>query len=491
MKLFKLFLLSIMIFSLIPMAYARETLRLGMHLEPPVLDPTQTPAASAGEITYGNLFEGLLIVNGEGELQPRLASQWDVSNDGLIYRFVLRRGVRFHDNNPFTAEVARFSIQRMIEEESKNPQKMLFNNIASVDVEGLHLLKITLYQPDPFFLSNLALPAAVIVHPNSAENNATHPIGTGPYKFVEWIPKRSVRLSLNERYWGKKPAIKTVDYLFMQTSVGTESLLAEGLIDGLLGVTRVTNRFVIHPDYRMIPRNLESKMILAINNARAPFNDRRARQALAHGINRQALTTLYGSQFNPELIGSHFSPRHPAYLDLSAFYEYNPDKAINLLREAGIEDGYELKLTLPPTDYGRMGGLMIADDLESLGFRVVLEQLNWIEWMDRVFKQHDYSITLILHVEPMDINIYARDNYYFNYDNERFKAIWNNVLQATSNEELYQYLGQAQRQLAEDAVNVFLFMRPERNFMHRNLRGMWKNSYIPSFVLEDLYWVGE
>ena len=488
MKLFKLLVLFTLTFMISIPALAKDTVRLGIHLEPPMLDPTITPAASAGEITYGNVFEGLFIINGDGELHPRLVSQWEVSDDGLTYRFSLRRAVRFHDNNPFNASVAKYSIDRIIAPDSKNPQRKLFESIASVETDSHHLLIIKLHQPDSFLPYSLALPAAVMVHPDSSSKNATHPVGTGPFRFVEWIRERSVVLAQNDRYWGSKPAIRQAEFLFMQTSVGTESLLAEGLIDGLLGVTRVTNRFIIHPDYRMIPRNLESKMLLAINNSLPPFDDIRVRRALAHGIDREELSTLYGSQFDPELIGSHFSPRHSAYIDLADRYPFDLEKARALLKEAGIEDGYDVRLTLPPTDYGRYGGLIIADNLEAMGFRVELEQIDWRQWMDRVFNQHDYALTLILHVEPMDINIYARDDYYFNYDNEQFKKIWSNVLKAKTEEAFHHYLGEAQRQLAEDAVNVFLFMRPERNFMHRNLQGIWENSFVPSFVLEDLYW---
>lgn len=488
MKLYKLLILFIVVILISSTATAKHTVRLGIHLEPPMLDPTLTPAASAGEITYGNVLEGLLIINGEGELEPRLASEWVVSEDGLTYRFTLRKSIRFHDNNPFNASVAKYSIDRIIANDSLNPQRILFENIERVDTEGQHLLIIRLNKPDAFLPYSLALPAAVMVHPDTSSNNSIHPIGTGPFRFVEWVPERSVVLESNDRYWGSKPAIRHAEFVFMQTSVGTESLLAEGLIDGLLGVTRVTNRFIIRPDYRMIPRNLESKMILAINNGRPPFDDVRVRRALAHGVNRVELSALYGSQFNPEMIGSHFSPRHPAYVDLTDRYPYDLEMARSLLEEAGIQQGHEVRLTLPPTDYGRYGGLIIADDLEAMGFSVELEQIDWREWMERVFNQHDYALTLILHVEPMDINIYARDDYYFNYDNERFKEIWSNVLQARTEESFHHHLGEAQRQLADDAVNVFLFMRPERNFMHHHLQGIWENSFIPSFVLEDLYW---
>jgi len=96
-----------------------------------------------------------------------------------------------------------------------------------------------------------------------------------------------------------------------------------------------------------------------------------------------------------------------------------------------------------------------------------------------------------MHVEPMDLNIYARDDYYFNYDNAAFKAIWERVLNARTEDELHRLLGEAQRRITEDAVNVYLFMRPEQNLMHRDLEGMWEKSPIPSFVLEDIRWVNQ
>lgn len=147
-----------------------------------------------------------------------------------------------------------------------------------------------------------------------------------------------------------------------------------------------------------------------------------------------------------------------------------------------------MALTVPPTDYGRAGGLKIAAALEDVGFRVELVQLDWKRWMSEVFEKKDYELTLILHVEPLDLNIYARSGYYFNYDSSDFRALWGRVLSASNELELNARLGEAQRKIAEDAVNVFLFMRPERNFVHKDLLGVWEGSPIPSFVLEDVYW---
>lgn len=467
---------------------ADEHIRVGIQLEPPSLDPTSTPAASAGEITWCNVFEGLTVVNGEGKLVPRLAKEWRVSEDGRTYTFTLHKGVTFHDGSEFNAEVAAFSLQRIINENSNNPQRQWFEQVSSITAEDEYTLVIHLSKPDSMLPFALSLTASVMVHPDSVSTNGQHPIGTGPFTLAKWDKGNSLKLKRNPNYWGEPAHLKQATFVFMKTSAGTENALAEGLVDGLLSVTPTGNRFAIRPDYHMISRTRQSKMILAINNAQPPFNDLRVRRALSHAIDRESVSQLYGPQFKPNLIGSHFSPSHPAYVDLVNRYPYAPEKAKALLAEAGVPAGQTVKLSVPPTDYGRDGGLIVADNLEAIGFKVELELLDWPTWLKQVYTQKNYALALIMHVEPMDLNIYARDDYYYNYDNTAFKQVWQKVMNARTEDELNQYLGDAQRQITEDAVNVFLFMRPEQNLMDRRIAGIWTKTPIPSFVLEDIRW---
>ena len=472
----------------LPALAARDTVRLGVQLEPPMLDPTATAAATAGEIVYANVLEGLTVIHGKGRVAPRLATDWVRAPDGLSYTFTLRRGVRFHDGKPFDASVAAASLRRILAPGSRNPQKQWFEKIAGVEALGSHQLVIGLHQPDALLPFALALPAALIVHPDSAAGNATQPVGTGPFRFGEWQRGHSVRIDRHTGYWGRKPALRSATFVFLSSSAETENMLAEGRLDWLGSVTKMTGPFMERPDYRMGSRKLESKMIVAINNARPPFNDVRVRRALAHAIDRFDLSTIYGTQFKPQLIGSHFAPWHPAYVDLAQRYPFEPARARALLAEAGVAPGQRVTLTVPPTDYGRFGGLKIAANLEEVGFRVELQQVDWKQWMSQVFEKKDYDLSLILHVEPLDLNIYARPGYYFNYQSPEFRALWERVLSAPNEAELHRRLGEAQRRISDDAVNVFLLMRPERNFMHKDLMGVWEESPIPSFVLEDVYW---
>ena len=469
-------------------ALARDTISIGMQLEPTALDPTGTAASTAGEITYCNVFEGLTVLDGQGRLSPRLATRWSLSADGLRYEFTLRPGVRFHDGHPFNAQVAAFALERIRKPDSQNPQKPWFEKIRRIEASDDDTLIIHLTQPDSLLPFALALPAAVMVHPASSAGNATHPIGTGPFRFVSWTPTHSVQLERNANYWGRRPALRYAQFRFMHTTAETENLLAEGRVDGLSAVTKVTDHFLFRPDYQIRTRRVEGKMILAINNGHPPFNDLRVRRALAHAIDREKLSRIYGPQLKAELIGSHFAPNHPAYVNLVNAYPHDPARARSLLAQAKVAKGHRVVLKVPPTDYGRFGGLQIAADLEAIGLRVDLVEVDWPHWMTDVFQNKDYELTLILHVEPLDINIYARDDYYFNYRNAAFKDIWAKVLAARTPKEQNRLLADAQRRITEDAVNVFLFMRPERNFMHKNLAGLWQNSPIPATVLEDVYW---
>ena len=470
------------------LAAARDSVKIGLQLEPPLLDPTVTAAAAAGEVTYGNVFEGLTLIDGEGKVVPRLASGWEVSADGLRYTFSLRPGVRFHDGKPFDAAVAAFSLARLLAPESANPQRSWFDKVAGVDTPDNATVVIRLHQPDSLLLFALALPAAVMVHPDSASTNLERPIGTGPFMFLRWQRGQAVELERWPRYWGPAPALQRASFVFLSSSSQTENLLAEGMLDVLGAVTKRTGDFVSRPDYRIVRRRVESKMILAINNGVAPFDDVRVRRALSHAVNRTALSQMYGAELKPDLIGSHFPPWHPAYVDLVQRYPYDPARARALLAEAGVKPGTPVVLTVPPTDYGRFGSLGLAEDLEAIGLRVDIRLVDWATWMKDVFTEHNYQLSLILHVEPMDLNIYARDGYYFNYVNTAFKAIWQQVLAARDPADFNRLLGDAQRLLAEDAVNVFLFMRPEHNFVRRGLVGLWENSPIPSFVLQDMRW---
>jgi peptide/nickel transport system substrate-binding protein len=185
---------------------AKDSLVLGMPLEPPHLDPTAGAAAAIDEVVYANLFEGLTRIDQNGAVNKGLAEDWTISDDGLTYTFKLRAGVTFHDGSALDSADVKFSLDRARAEDSTNAQKGLFEAIDSVATPDAQTVVVKLKRPEGLFLWNMGWGDAVIVAPESAGNNKTAPLGTGPFKFVEWRKGDSVRLARQDAYWGAKPA---------------------------------------------------------------------------------------------------------------------------------------------------------------------------------------------------------------------------------------------------------------------------------------------
>jgi peptide/nickel transport system substrate-binding protein len=238
--------------------------------------------------------------------------------------------------------------------------------------------------------------------------------------------------------------------------------------------------------FTVVVGNTEGKTILAINNGKKPFDDLKVRQALAYAVDRNAVIT--GAMFGiGQPIGSHFSPTDPGYVDLTGLYAYDPYKAKALLREAGVTD-LKLRLILPPPEYARRGGEIIAQQLKAIGITVEIVPVEWAQWLSDVFKAKNYDLTIISHVEPMDLDIYARDDYYFDYKSPAYKALYAELTSTTDEAKRLELIGKAQKMLAEDCVNVFLFLLPKSGIWNAKLKGLWENAPIPVNDLTEVEW---
>ena len=187
-------------------------------------------------------------------------------------------------------------------------------------------------------------------------------------------------------------------------------------------------------------------------------------------------------------IGSHYTPLDPDYVDLTGVYRFDPEKARALLKQAGVATPLHLSLKLPPPAYARQSGEIIAAELAQVGIEASIENVEWAQWLDGVFKNKNYDLTIVAHVEPHDLAIYADPNYYFQYDSPSFRAVMAKANAALDPAERRQALEAAQRQLADDAVNAFLFQLPDITVARRGLLGLWKNSPIAANDVAALSW---
>jgi peptide/nickel transport system substrate-binding protein len=450
-----------------------QRVTIGMQLEPPMLDPTANPAAAISEVLYGNVFEGLVQFAADGSVVPKLAASWDISNDGLSYTFHLQHDVRFHDGGAFDAAVVKFSLDRALAPGSVNPQKSRLAKIRAVDVVDPLTVRILLEQRSGGLLQSLAWGAFVMVSPRSAASNAVQPIGTGPFRFFEWRRGDSITLLRVAHYWGEPAALEEATFKFIADPTAAYAALMAGDVDAFANYPAPESfaQFAADPRFAVFAGTTEMKTVLALNHRVPPFDNLLVRRAISYALDRRAIIdgAMYGYG-TP--IGSHFSPRNPAYVDLTGIYPHDPAKARALLAAAGYGQGFSATLKLPPPSYARRSGEIAAAQLAQVGIRVRIENLEWSQWLDQVFTRHDFDMSIVGHAEPMDYDIYARDDYYFGYSNGEFKtliAALDDTSDAVRRRELLQ---QIQRKLADDAVNGFLFQYPRLDIWDAHWQGL-------------------
>ena len=472
-------------------AYAQEqrALVVGMQLEPPMLDPTAGAAAAIREVTYANIFEGLVQISGDGAVVPALAESWDISDDGLVYTFDLREGVTFHDGTPFVCEIVTFSYERALAPDSTNAQKGLFEPIATTECPDPYTAVVTLKQPSSRFLFNMAWGDAVMVAPGTAETNKTSPVGTGPYRFTRWIQGDRVEMARYDAYWGDPAEIERVVFRFVSDPSAATAAMLAGDIDAFpqfpapeaLAQFRNDDRFVVAIGAT------QGEVLLSLNNARAPLDDVRVRRAMAHAIDKQAMVEAVQDGLGTP-IGSFSTPADQGYVDYSQAYPFDPAQARALLEEAGAL-GETITIHLPPPAYARRGGEVAAAYLQQAGLNVELVPVEWAQWLEQVFRGYDFDATIVAHTEPRDLDIFARDAYYFNYDSAAYKETYRRYLAATDPAEQAEIAGELQRILSEDQPAVFLYVLPKIGVWRVGLEGLWTNQPIPANDVTDARWV--
>jgi len=468
---------------------AQTAITVGMQLEPPNLDPTGGAAEAIDSVVYSNIFEGLTRFAADGSVVPGLAESWEISEDGLTYTFHLQEGVTFHDGSAMDGEDVKFSFDRARAEDSTNAQKPLFAQIADVSVTDPQTVVVTLSQPNGSFLFNMAWGDAVIVAPETAESNATNPVGTGAFTFVNWVQGDRIELARNADYWGDAPALETATFRFISDPTAAFAAVMAEDVDVFAGFPAPENlpQFEADPRFQVIVGSTEGETILAMNNKVAPFDNPLVREAVAHAIDRQAI--IDGAMFGYGTpIGTHFAPHNPAYVDLTGLSGYDPERARELLAEAGLPDGFTTTLRLPPPSYARRGGEIIAAQLREVGIETEVTNVEWAQWLEQVFGAKDFGLTIVSHTEPMDINIYANPEYYFQYDNQAFRDVMDELTATTDPDARTALMQQAQTIIAEDHVNGYLFQLAALTVAKAGVEGLWPNAPVAAIDLTGVTW---
>jgi peptide/nickel transport system substrate-binding protein len=463
---------------------------IGMVLEPTSLDPTMAPAAAIGEVVHLNVLEGLVKINENGQLSPLLAERWTLDPDGKSLTLALRRGVKFHDGEPFDASAVKFSFERAKDKASTNKaKKALFDNVAGIAAPDPFTVILTLDHPDGNLLFRLGENPAVILHPKSAASAATQPIGTGPYRFADWKKGSSITLLKFDGFRNAAQVrLNKVVFRFISDPAAQVAALLAGDVDAFpRGIANQSLKpFQADKRFAVQIGSTAGKGILAINNKRKPFDDVRVRRAIAHAIDRKAIIDgVLDGLGQP--IGSHFAPTDAGYLDLTSMYPFDPEKAKALLKEAGVKTPLDVTLTLPPPPYARKGGEVVAAQLAKVGIHARIDNVEWAQWLSGAYKGQ-FDLTLINHVEPLDYLVYTDPSYYYGYDSKPFRDLVARHAASTNLKERGRLFADIQRMLATDCVNAYLFNPQQALVARKGLKGLWANSPIFANDLAAVRW---
>jgi peptide/nickel transport system substrate-binding protein len=260
------------------------------------LDPADVDDGESIKVLV-NVSEGLVrFKHGTTEPEPCLATSWTISPDGLTYTFKLRPGVKFHDGTPLDAQAAAFSFRRQMDK--SNPAHLpdatfaywsaMFNMISAVDVVDPMTLRLRLREPNAPLLASLCIPAAHLISPRFIDQR--HPVGTGPFRFVEWIPNERIVLDANPDYWDGKPAIDRLIFKVVPDSSTRLIQLQTGQIQAMDGIDP-NSLPIIKGDKNLTLLTAPGLNVcyLAFNCQKPPLNDTYLRQSIAAAINKQDL----------------------------------------------------------------------------------------------------------------------------------------------------------------------------------------------------------
>ena len=467
-----------------PRAAANE-ISIGIAQDFDSLDPDYMTAAGTKEVLF-NVYEGLVKPNSDGEIVPAVASEIVKSDDGLSYAFTLREGVKFHNGDPVEMQDLLYSIERRWKGDDTAAQLAALSVIDSLSAEG-NVLTITLSAPSNEFLA--AVMNAYII-PADYTQLETSPVGTGPYKFVSRAVQDSLVLERFDDYWGNKPAIEKVTFKVLESAEGLVLGLQSGALDLVAHLSSDQTVQLDTSDFRIEEGSMNLVQALYLNNAEKPFDDVRVRQALCYAVDKQAVIDLAFDGYGIPL-GTSMFPSFSKYYDesLTDYYTQDIEKAKALLAEAGYPDGFEMTITVPSNYTPHVNtATVLVELLREIGVKATVQPVDWGTWLDEVYGQRKFQSTV---TGLTSDNMTARKllerfgtevgNNFTNYSDAAYDETLAKALAATDDAEQVELYRALERNLTENAANVYLQDMADLVAMREGLTGL---TFYPLYVLD-------
>lgn len=379
-----------------------QDLIIAIGAEPENLDPLKMMSSPAATISE-HIVESLIYLDVDGTLQPGLAESWEPAEDGLSWDLKLREGVEFHDGTPFNAAAVKYNLDRFIgfsNPDQKAVFAFLLSEVREVEAVEDHLVRIHLNRPFAPIASHLSHSFISMHSPASLEALAEGafveaPVGTGPFMFKSWSRGQEIVMTKNENYWGGAPRLDTVTFKFVPDAGSRVMMLETGEVHAIMAVPPTEIARLENVDGVDVVRQTSVRVIyLGFNQEREPFKDVRVRQALNYAIDKETLiNTIFQGVGKPST-----APVVPAIFGYTEVgpYEYNVEKAKELLAAAGYADGFEITLFHPTGRYPQDATVAVAVQamLAEVGVTAKLETREWGTYLSTVIvppeeAQHD------------------------------------------------------------------------------------------------------
>ncbi|ARK24279.1 ABC transporter substrate-binding protein [Sporosarcina sp. P37] len=383
-----------------------KTLVFGRGGDSTSLDPSRVTEGETFKVTV-NLFETLLNFGEQDTtVQPGLAKEYETSEDGLTYTFQLQEGVKFHDGTDFNAEAVVKNFERWANGDSDTfpYYNSMFGGfkddeehvIESVTADGDSTVIITLKRPQAPFLKNIAMSMFAISSPTAFEKGddeyERNPVGTGPFKFVEWKPNETITIEKNEDYWQEGlPKLDRVIFQSIPDNSARLNSLLSGEIDLADGINPADGQKIEDNDkLQLFERPSMNVGYLGLTVTREPFDKKEVRQAMNYAIDKQTIIDSF-FEGRAEVAKNPMPSSISGYNDEIEGYEYDPEKAKALLKEAGLEDGFEMELWAMPVPRPYMpDGTKVAEAIQSnladVGIKAKIVSYEWATYLDKASK---------------------------------------------------------------------------------------------------------
>ncbi|HEY2642990.1 MAG TPA: ABC transporter substrate-binding protein [Galbitalea sp.] len=460
------------------------TISIGSVYEPQNLDNTAGGGQGVTEALNGNVYEGLFKLADDGKVSKLLDKDYSISPDGLTYTFTLRSGVKFHSGAPLTSADVKYSIDKVTADASQSARKSNFAIVKNIATPDDKTVVITLSSKSISFIYNLSY---IWIINHAATNLKTTEDGTGPYELDVWKHGSSLSLKRFAGYWGTPAKNKEVVFHYFKDATALNNALLTNAVDVVTSEQSpdALSQFTSNADYKVNNGNSTTKLLLAFNDAKAPFNNVLVREAVTQAIDdKKLLSSIWGKYGT--VTGSMVPPTDPWYEDLTSVHPYDPTVAKQELAKAGFPKGFTFTLDTPNYDPHPAAAQFIKSELAKIGVTVNINIITPDEWYTKIYQNHDFVATMQEHVNDRDVVFYGNPKFYWGYNNPKVTALINEAEQSDTTTEQTAKLKEANEQIVADAASDWLYLYPQIVVASTKLSGYPLNGLNSQFYAYDI-----